>query len=580
MAMKRTSAKVSKPRETPKKAGYIRVSTVVQEDESLSLDRQEAAVRALGAQEIFQDTDSGSKDDLQNLQRLMTLVRSGAVDEVIVTRIDRLTRSLRQLLDLVREFEELDVNLRIVEMNIDLRTPSGRVMVTLIGMFAEWETDQLSERIKAERQQRRQKLVASDSCPFGYEVIKGKYVLDHQPFLCLLTDRPENYPMGEMADSIEPIAGRTVEQLCRELVELFLEDTLARTTLGQFFEKYGIAKPRYKFNGFGKVLYWTPSGFLAWLTNPVLQGHTIYLRQITVRKRQRETNPNGPEIYYDTHPDQRLISEEEAQEITEIIAMNRRLGGGNFKQARNQRNQHAEFAYQTGLIFCAQCGSRCTSKTSGKGKYRYFACRYAGVGCSNRKSVYKSTIEQVLIRHLVAKSQEMWEAAREAKQGIVNGVAIVLQASGADDKRVRQFLLDSAPRYEDMEEPSSFSLEEMSRIKGLEEQLQDLENVRGYNPRLEQVKQQLQHEIEEAKNASHSLLEKSAGELIFEGNTSYFWDGLTDEDKSRVFAKIVHKIFINESKVTEILLKTERSQSYEYSEPNEPETENNGDRAQ
>ena len=74
----------------------------MQEDESLSLDRQKAAVETAGATIVFKDTDSGSKDDRKNLQQLLELVRHGDVDEVIVSRIDRLTRSLRQLLDLNR----------------------------------------------------------------------------------------------------------------------------------------------------------------------------------------------------------------------------------------------------------------------------------------------------------------------------------------------------------------------------------------------------------------------------------------------------------------------------------------------
>lgn len=575
--MKNSSPKALGQQDPKICAGYIRVSTLEQADESLSLERQEKAVRDKGATVLFQDIDSGSKDERKALQRLMELARRGEIDEVVVSRIDRLTRSLRQLLDLISEFEELNVNLRILDMNINLRTPMGKFMVTLIGMFAEWETDQLSERIKAERRQRRQKLVASDSCPFGYEVVQGKYVVDRQPFLCPLTDRPENYPLDDRADSVEPILGTTIDQLCRELIELFLEDRLPRTTLGQFFDKYGFAKPRYKCNGFGKLLFWTPSGFSRWVINPVLQGHTSYLRQITVKKRQRKVNPDGPEIHYNTHPDQRLISDEEAQEITRIIATNSRLGGGNFQQQRNTPNRHGEFAYQTGYVVCASCGSLCTSKTSGKGKYQYFACRYAGVGCNNKKSVEKRKIEQMLIQHLVSRSQEMREAARDSKSGRVSVMTTILQARGADDETMRQFLLDSAPQYEDLEQLSSFSLEQMARIKGLEEQLQDLQEVRGYNPEIERLKQQLHHQIEEAKNVSQSLLDKSAGEIIFEGNTSYFWDGLTNDDKPRVYERIVHQIFINQGTVTEILLKTEQNEEYNYENAgtNHLEKENN-----
>ena len=213
MPKEKTSLKITDPQHPKKRAGYIRVSTIEQADDSLSLNRQEQAVILHGAEIVFQDIDSGSKDDRKELQKLMQLVRAGEVSEVIVPRIDRLTRSLRQLLDLVSEFEELGVNLKILDLNLDLSTMMGKFMVRLIGMFAEWETDQLSERIKTERRQRRQNKLASASHPFGYKVEHGHYVLDHAEFLCLLTDRPENYLNGELADVAEPIPGRTVYRL-------------------------------------------------------------------------------------------------------------------------------------------------------------------------------------------------------------------------------------------------------------------------------------------------------------------------------------------------------------------------------
>jgi site-specific DNA recombinase len=557
---KKTTPTQIDPQRVKQSVGYIRVSTLEQADESLSLNRQEEAVKTAGATLVFQDIDSGSKDERKELQKLMQLVRDGEIKEVVVPRIDRLTRSLRQLLDLISEFEKLGVNLKILDLNLDLSTPMGKFMVHLIGMFAEWETDQLSERIKAERRQRRQKKLPSASYPFGYKVEQDQYVLDHTEFLCLLTDRPENYPSGEAADRVVPIPGRTVYQLCRELVELFLEEGLPRSALGQFFEKYGVEKPSPQSKGVRKRLFWTPSGFLSWVTNPVLQGHTVYLRQITVKKREREMNPDGPQIVEDTHPSQRLLSNEEAKEITRIIQINRRLGGANFETDPNRPDQYREFAYQSKHVFCANCGSLCTSKTSSKDKYQYFGCRYTGVGCNNKKSVEKYKIEQALIQRLVMKSREMREAAWEAKRGAVSGFATFLQASGADEQVVHQYLASSAPTYEDLDGSVSLPPEQRSRIQELEESLQDLENMRRFRPEIEQLKQQLQRELEEAKNSNQSLLDRSAGSIIFEGNTSYFWDGLTNDDKAKVYPRLVHKIFIGNGQVTEILLKTEQSE--------------------
>ena len=109
MPPKKTQPKLLDLQQTPKAGGYIRVSTNEQEDDSLSLDRQKSAVEAAGATVIFKDVDPGSKDDRKALQELMQRVHAGEIDEVIVSRIDRLTRSLRQLLDLISEFETLDL---------------------------------------------------------------------------------------------------------------------------------------------------------------------------------------------------------------------------------------------------------------------------------------------------------------------------------------------------------------------------------------------------------------------------------------------------------------------------------------
>lgn len=93
MPKENTPPKITDFQHDNQRAGYIRVSTLEQADDSLSLNRQEQAVILHGAAVVFQDIDSGSKDDRKELQKLMQLVRAGKVNEVIVPRIDRLTRS-------------------------------------------------------------------------------------------------------------------------------------------------------------------------------------------------------------------------------------------------------------------------------------------------------------------------------------------------------------------------------------------------------------------------------------------------------------------------------------------------------
>jgi DNA invertase Pin-like site-specific DNA recombinase len=81
----------------PLLVGYARVSSREQAVDSHALEQQIARLEAAGATKIFQDIQSGSRDDRPALNELMDLVHNRKIDEVIITRIDRLARSLTKL---------------------------------------------------------------------------------------------------------------------------------------------------------------------------------------------------------------------------------------------------------------------------------------------------------------------------------------------------------------------------------------------------------------------------------------------------------------------------------------------------
>lgn len=172
--------------------GYARMSSREQVTNSHALEQQIARLKAAGATKIFQDIQSGSRDDRPALKELMELVHNRKIDEVIITRIDRLARSLTKLRECIDVFQEAGVNLRILDQQIDLSTSQGKLMANVLGSLAEWETDLLSERIRHGKQHRRNKKKACESSPWGYQVIRDRYELDHRPLLCLLENRPVN----------------------------------------------------------------------------------------------------------------------------------------------------------------------------------------------------------------------------------------------------------------------------------------------------------------------------------------------------------------------------------------------------
>lgn len=117
--------------------GYARVSTFGQ-----SLDAQIEALN--GCDKIFQEKISGSKRERPALDAALDYVREG--DVLIVTKLDRLARNTSHLLELVEVFEAKGVTLQIKNIGIDTGTPTGRLMLTMIGAIATFEREIMLER--------------------------------------------------------------------------------------------------------------------------------------------------------------------------------------------------------------------------------------------------------------------------------------------------------------------------------------------------------------------------------------------------------------------------------------------------
>lgn len=122
--------------------GYARVSTDVQ-DAALQHDALEAA----GCSRVFSDTASGSVAERPELARVLDHLREG--DTLVVWRLDRLGRSLRHLIDTLRDLEERSVGFRSLQESIDTTTPGGRLIFHVFGALAEFERDLIRERTNA-----------------------------------------------------------------------------------------------------------------------------------------------------------------------------------------------------------------------------------------------------------------------------------------------------------------------------------------------------------------------------------------------------------------------------------------------
>jgi DNA invertase Pin-like site-specific DNA recombinase len=505
----------------PRIAAYVRTSSREQAVNSHAAEQQRARALAAGATEIFEDVQSGSNDNRPQLNKLMDLVRNKQVDEVIITRIDRKSRSLVKLRECIDIYLEAGVNLRILDQQIDLKTSQGKLMANVLASLAEWETDLLSERVKHGKQHRRNQRKACESYPWAYKLVEDKYQLNNSSFLCLLENRPEDY-LDLYDEVIEKLPGLTVKQIAGDCINIFLQEKGLNRGLRSIFRKYGIIKTTAKKNGVDGIFHWTKAGFRRWLTNPVLCGHTAYLKEIRIGKRKRKRNdPENWQIIHNTHPEQRLITDEEAEEIKQIIKFNTKLGPFSFNQDSSSSDSYREYTYQSGLVFCAECGSKCVAKSvkkKQKGHYYYFACRYAGTGCGNLKSTQRQKIEDALVKTLV-------------------------QAAATIGQELDQQCL--------------VSISKPDKLKQLKQRLEALEKIPDFDPDLENLKTKTRQQIAEEINPflPESLASKTAEEIIRAGNNLAIWYTLSNDDKVKIYPQIVQRITIHSGEVKSVVLK-------------------------
>src|SRR5450631_1213664 len=124
------------------KYGYARVST---EDQNPAM--QLAALKKAGCKTVFKDEVTGAHVNRPALTRCLKKLETG--DTLIVWKLDRLGRSLRDLITMLDEFRSKDIRFRSLTEAIDTETPTGRAMWQMIGVLAELERSLISERTRA-----------------------------------------------------------------------------------------------------------------------------------------------------------------------------------------------------------------------------------------------------------------------------------------------------------------------------------------------------------------------------------------------------------------------------------------------
>jgi len=192
--------------------GYIRVSTEEQGASGLGLEAQEAKIRAYcdlyGHElvEIMRDHASGKNLRREGLQAALSALKSSAVDGLIVAKLDRLTRSVKDIGELLESYFNGNASLVVVAEQVDTSTAAGRMVLNILMSVAQWEREAIGERTKdALKAKRSRGEKTGGGVPFGYDLEGGKLVENRaeQRVLRLMESlRVKGYGYHRIADQL------------------------------------------------------------------------------------------------------------------------------------------------------------------------------------------------------------------------------------------------------------------------------------------------------------------------------------------------------------------------------------------
>lgn len=330
-------------------AGYVRVSSEEQAAHGISVDAQRAilegwaAMTQAGPLEIYQDPGfSGKNTQRPALQRLLADVRAGAVSVVVVWKLDRLSRSLRDTLAIIEDvFQPRGVSLVSTTESIDTATPAGRMMLNMLASFAQLEREQDSDRVLMAH-----KHLAEDCRYLGGHIPLGYRVDDSRHY------------------QLDPVTAPVV----RRAFEMYL----SRAGYGEILEHLNAQAPAF----YRRKSPWKKSDLNYLLGNEVYAG--TYVHRLGMDKRTKATRPEVVRIPGGVPA---ILSPEEWQRVCDLREENRTRAAA----------YRAGVWPLSGLVRCAVCGSRMVMENAGRDRNgtvaRYYTCR--------RRCVKPARLEQL-----------------------------------------------------------------------------------------------------------------------------------------------------------------------------------------
>jgi DNA invertase Pin-like site-specific DNA recombinase len=171
-----------------KAIGYVRVSTDKQAERGVSLEAQAEKIRAMAvvhnaklAEIIVDGGESAKSLNRPGMARLLAMVDAGEVQTVIIAKLDRLTRSVKDLCTLLERFERRGVALVSVAESLDTSSAAGRLVLNVMTAVSQWEREAIGERTRDAMRHKRSNGERIGNIAYGYRLAADGRHLEEDP---------------------------------------------------------------------------------------------------------------------------------------------------------------------------------------------------------------------------------------------------------------------------------------------------------------------------------------------------------------------------------------------------------------
>lgn len=320
---------------TVKTGIYMRVSTEEQAKEGFSINAQKEKLTSYSKINDWQiidyyiDNGISAKNikDRPEINRLIEDIKTGKVNNVLIYKLDRLTRSVKDLISLIELLEEHNCTVSSLTEKLETGNAVGRMFVKIIGIFAEFERENLAERVS-----------------FGYEQ----------------KTREGNYTNTQGVNGYDYIVGKgnlVVNIQEKEIVNRIFELYLNGTSMLKIARTFNNEKVPSKRGGF-----WSQSTIKSILTNPLYVGKIRY--GVAKKLESRAFEVDGEQ--------ETIIDENTFNRVQDLLLKRKKY---------NSKKYPSENAYFSTALRCAKCGAKFHPKQQ-KQNGKYYITYY----CNNRQT--------------------------------------------------------------------------------------------------------------------------------------------------------------------------------------------------